>query len=133
MSSPFKTGIEEYARQCTVQRRRYEDCRQQTWQDKASSDVTQTWTIAQTVAVKEAAQTHNLDHCTDQSMQSCMIDLLELPVDPLACEGPESVLDEMRMTETEAYQWQSEPSSNPPQTLTNPTGQGSCSVSYGAP
>lgn len=133
MSLPFKTGVEEYARQCTIQRRHYEDCRQQARRDGASDEMAQTWTIAQTVAVKEAAQMNNLDRCTEQTTQSCMIELLELPIDPLAWEEPKSVLDETRMTEFEVYQRQDNRSSKLHQAVTNPTGKSSYSVSYGAP
>ncbi|MBW4470645.1 MAG: hypothetical protein KME45_09595 [Stenomitos rutilans HA7619-LM2] len=133
MSSPFKTGVEEYARQCTVQRRRYEDCRQQTRQDETSSAVTQTWTVAQTIAVREAAQAHNLEHCTEHTLQSCMIDLLELPVDPLSWEGQDSVLGKTKTSEFEEQQCQDDHISNPSQTVTNPVGKTPCSVRYGAP
>lgn len=133
MSLLFKTGVEEYARQCTVQRRHYEDCRHQTRNSESPGDATQTWTIAQTIAVKEAAQANNVDHCTERSTQSCMIDLFELPVDPLAWEEQDSVVDEMEMTEFEAYQWQDDAPSTFHQAVGHPTGKGSCSMSYGAP
>ena len=133
MSLPFKTGVEEYARQCTIQRRRYEDCRQQARPDEASGEAAQTWTIAQTVAVKKAAQRNNLGHCIEETTQSCMVDLLELSIDPLAWEEPRSVLDETRTTELEAPQGQDDRSSKLHQTVTNSTGKGSCSMSYGAP
>lgn len=133
MSLPFKTGIEEYARQCTAQRRRYEDCLQKTRQDKGSSEIAPSWTIAQTIAVREAALTQHLDRCTEETMQSCMIDLLELPVDPLAWEGSNPVLDETRTTALDADQWEDDSSSAPHQPVPNQTGDCSYSRSYGAP
>ncbi len=133
MSLPFKTGVEEYARQCTLQRRHYENCRQQTRQSESPGNATHTWTIAQTIAARDAAPTNHSNHCTERPTQSCMLDLLELPVDSLAWEDSSAVPDETEAAELEAYQWPDDRSSNAHQAVINLAGKGSHSVSYGAP
>lgn len=115
-----KTGLEEYARQCTLQRRRYEDCLQQAQQDNTADG-------------EQLFEDSQLDRHTQQATQSCMAELLELPVHPLDWDDESSVLDETKKAIAEEHQWQHDRSQRPHQSVTNSTRKSAHHVSYGAP
>lgn len=130
MSLLFKTGLEEYARQCTVQRRRYEDCLQQARQSGSSLEAVRTETTTPLDNAQEAFQVNQTERATEHS---CMMELLELSVDPLCWDDSESILSETSNAGFEEQQWQPDRLQKSHQNAPNPSGKSVCSVSYGAP
>lgn len=84
MSLPFETDLTEYARQCTLQRRRYEECAQAQQSNTAQTASTDAATQA---AAAPLTETGALDESTEQALQGCVVDLLETSAEPLAWNG----------------------------------------------
>ncbi len=74
MSLDSEKNIKDYAHQCAMQRRRYEECLQKTQQS------------CQMNTSSEADQQLGADddECLNQAAQSCVVELLGLTVEPLA-------------------------------------------------
>lgn len=130
MSLASKPALEEYARQCTEQRRHYEDSLQQSQQNGLPQEAMQSDAMTQETEEHTRIQTDSPETCTEPS---CMIELLGLPTDPLGWNDSDSVLDETQKADAEAPQWQHTGTERPHQPETNSTGKSACSISYGAP
>jgi hypothetical protein len=132
MSQLFKTNLEEYARQCTLQRRRYEECLQQAQQScGVSVSTTSTGSIAQDAG--ECLEANQVDACVEQAMQSCMIELLEMPVESLDWDDTNSVSDNARNEFSADQKWQGDraPASHP--SMANSKAKSPSPVGFGAP
>jgi predicted amino acid-binding ACT domain protein len=133
MSQLFKTNLEEYARQCTLQRRRYEECLQQAQQ---SCIVNTADTLARTTTQNTAGQSVEMaqvDACVDQTVQSCMIELLEMPIEALDWDDENSALDDTRSVFAEERKWHGDRVQVSHQTFVNPTAKSPSPVGFGAP
>lgn len=134
MSLFSTTNLEEYARQCTLQRRRYKDCLEQSQRSyTVNTSATTTGVIAHAAEAQEFVEASQLDASAHQGGQSCMTDLLELPVDPLSWDSEASVLDAARSAVAEVHQRYNKRAQAPRKTAKNPTAKSSSPVSYGAP
>ena len=133
MSQLFKTNLEEYARQCTLQRRHYEECIQQAQQSCAvDTTVTSTDASAQHEKVGKFIGGSQLDVCLEQATQSCMIDLLDIPADLLGWDDETTVSTRAESESTEAPQRYSDRSA-PRQAVVNSTAKSPSPVGFGAP
>ncbi|XGV96874.1 MAG: hypothetical protein ACAF41_29640 [Leptolyngbya sp. BL-A-14] len=130
MSLASKTALEEYARQCTEQRRHYEDSLHQSQQDGSSQEALRAEAMTLEAEGYVRIQADATGTCTEAS---CMIELLGLPTDPLCWDDSDSVLDATRKANTESSQWQHTGTDPTHQPEMNSTGKSTCSVSYGAP
>jgi hypothetical protein len=119
MTLPSKIGLEEYARQCTLQRRRYEDCRQA--QQSGMADE------------RRDFEDNQSDRYTEQDNHSCMVELLELPVHSLDWDDESSVIYETRKAVVEDDQWRSDRLQRSHQSISHSTGRNAHPVSYSAP
>jgi hypothetical protein len=125
MSVLFKTDLAEYARQCTLQRRRYEECVQNAQQ----SGMDQT-TAASACSIEPAS---DLDGYPERTMQGSLIDLLGLSVEPSVWEDKQVALDDAGKGQPEEQPWHGDRSHSIQQQTTSATRKGASSVSYGAP
>ncbi|XHX78246.1 MAG: hypothetical protein RBJ76_28100 [Stenomitos frigidus ULC029] len=124
MSVLYETDLTEYARQCTLQRRRYEECVQ-----NAQGSIDQSAAIA-ACSINQAS---DVNECLDHTMQGCVIDCLELSVEPLAWEDKQPSLSAAGNEPRQERQWQDDRSP-----FTQPHSAGAMRknvspVSYGAP
>jgi len=133
MSLLADSSLEEYARQCTLKRRRYEECLHQAQRSDSRRDMEQAGALAQTAEQREFVEDHATDRCDDQNSRSCVADLLEISVDPLGWNDRDSVIDETRNAIAQEHQWQNNRSQRPYQSVTNSIGKSTHHVSYGAP
>ncbi len=133
MSLLSDSSLEEYARQCTLKRQRYEDCLHQAQRSDSCRDMEQVGALAQTAEQRESVKDHSIDRCDDQNSRSCVADLLEISVDPLGWDDKDSVIDETRNAIAQEHQWQNNRSQRPHQSVTNSIGKSTYHVSYGAP
>jgi hypothetical protein len=132
MSQLFKTNLEEYARQCTLQRRRYEECLQQAQQScivNTADTLTRTTTQKATGKSVEVAQ---VDACADQTVQSCMIELLEMPIEALDWDDENAALDGTSVF-AEERKWHGGFTQVSHQTFVNPPAKSPSPVGFGAP
>ncbi|PSB32433.1 hypothetical protein [Stenomitos frigidus] len=128
MSQLFKTDLEEYARQCTLQRRRYEECLQQAQQScTVMSETMRHDTLGNPIEVKQ------VDTCVEQSVQSCMIELLEMPVEPLGWDDEDAALGDTRTVSTREPQGQGDRAQVSHQTSAKPAAKSPSPVGFGAP
>ena len=132
MSPLFKANLEEYARQCTLQRRRYEECLQQT-QQSHMVDTAEALVGAIEDVAREPAGARQVDACSEQAVESCMIELLEMPVELLEWGDENFVLDEPRSVFVEEQKWHSDHAQVSQQTVVNYTKNSPSSVGFGAP
>lgn len=133
MSVLCKTDLTEYARQCTLQRRRYEECLQEAHQS-GTTQVTEGSTDAATQTVVEAlTETYNLEDEDQCTPQGCLIDLLELSVRPLAWDDKQSILQIANDRTTETRQWYDDRSQSTQQQMASSMRKSANPVSYGAP
>ncbi|MBW4579509.1 MAG: hypothetical protein KME42_08050 [Tildeniella nuda ZEHNDER 1965/U140] len=134
MSLFSTTNLEEYARQCTLQRRRYEECLEQSQRSHAvDTSGTTTGAIAHAAEAQEFVEASQLDASAHQGGQSCMTDLLELPVDPFSWDGEALGSDNARTAVAEVHQRYNKRTQTPRKTAKNPTAKSPSAVSYGAP
>lgn len=127
-----KTDLTEYARQCTLQRRRYEEC----VQEAQRSGMTQA-TAASACSIAHAdievpTETTASNEGAEQPAHSCLADLLGLSVEPLAWDDQQVAAPTQNNGVTETPQWRG----NRAQSTQQPTSsvpKNVSSVSYGAP
>ncbi len=91
MSLLSQTDLEEYARQCTMQRHRYEDALQHSKQGTCDESV-----AATNAGIDEAmngnAAIAQVPYCVEgQQSATCIVNLLEIPADP-SVPGDENLL-----------------------------------------
>ena len=133
MSQLFKTNLEEYARQCTLQRRRYEECLQQV-QQSDTVDTSAMSTAANTQpTVGQSSEDRRLNPYVEQTAPNGMIDLLEMPTELLGWDDEASISNNVHHARTKRPQWQDD---RPPATqrnVVNPTIKSVSPVGYGAP
>lgn len=130
MTLVSKPALEEYARQCTEQRRHYEHSLRQSHQKGSPQEAMQPEIVIQEAEEYVCIQTDSIGPCTEPS---CMIELLGLPTDPLGWDESGSVLDETREADAEAPQCQHSDTENPHPSEMNSTSKGACFINYGAP
>lgn len=123
MSVLFKTDLAEYARQCTLQRRRYEECVQNAQKSGMNQSIA--------TSACSIDQASDLDGCPERIMQGSVVDLLELSVEPL-WEDKQVALDDAGNGQPEEQPWHGDRSHSVQQTA-SATRKGASSVSYGAP
>jgi hypothetical protein len=124
MSVLFKTDLAEYARQCTLQRRRYEECVQNAQQSGMNESIA--------TSACSIDQASNLDGYPERTMQGSVVDFLGLSVEPL-WEDKQTVLDDAGNGQPEEQPWHGDRSHSIQQQTTSATRKGASSVSYGAP
>jgi hypothetical protein len=125
MSVLCKTDLAEYARQCTLQRRRYEECVQNAQQSGMNESIA---TSACSIDPASA-----LDRYPEPAMQGSVIDLLELSVEPSVWEDKQVALDDAGNRQPEEQQWHGDRSHYVQQQIASATRKSASSVSYGAP
>lgn len=125
MSVLFKADLAEYARQCTLQRRRYEECVQQA--QKSGMDQS---TATSACSIDQA---RDLDGYPERTMQGGVVDLLELSVEPSVWEDKQVALDDAGNGQPEEQPWHGDRSHSVHQPTASATRKGTSSVSYGAP
>lgn len=114
MSLGSETNVQDYAHQCAIQRRRYEECLQKARQ---SCEIN---------PINETEVSHHPDECLQQAMQSCVVELLELTVEPLGWNDESLIAEASREALTDEYPATHQPS---PRSLT----VSSTPISYSAP
>ncbi|HEY9894452.1 MAG TPA: hypothetical protein V6D34_03430 [Candidatus Sericytochromatia bacterium] len=124
MSVLFKTDLAEYARQCTLQRRRYEECVQNAQQSGMNESIA--------TSACSIDQASNLDGYPERTMQGSVVDFLGLSVEPL-WEDKQTVLDDAGNGQPEEQPWHGDRSHSIQQQTTSATRKGGSSVSYSAP
>jgi hypothetical protein len=89
-------------------------------------------TIAQ-AAAGESVRTKSVDVCVEQAVQSCMIDLLEMPVEALGWEDESPVSENTRSEFTDAQEWHNDQGQASHQPVVNSTAKIPSPVGFGAP
>lgn len=125
MSVLYKTDLTEYARQCTLQRRRYEECIQNAQQSGMDQSI-----AASACSIGQAS---DLDGYPERTMQGSLADLLELAVEPSVWEDKQVALDDAGNEQPEEQPWHGDRSHSVQQPTASATREGISSVSYGAP
>lgn len=131
MSVLLETDLTEYARQCTLQRRRYEECVQEAQKSGMNQSTAATACLINQSPAETLTENRKFDECTELATQGSVVDLLGMSVEPLPWNDKQYALDDASNEVTE-HQWHGDRSQSAQQHVAS-SARNAKPVSYGAP